>query len=78
MTQVVDIREAKTQFAQLVARVEAGEDVVIVRRGEPVARMAACRPRGRRQPDALKGRIIIPSYLFEPLPEEELAAWEGR
>ena len=75
---IVNVHEAKTQLSRLLAQVEAGEDVVIARRGEPVAQLVACKPRGRRQPDVLKGKIVIPDDFFDPLPEEELVAWEGK
>ena len=75
---VVNVHRAKTELSRLLARVEAGEDVVIARRGEPVARLVACRARSRRQPDVLKGKIVVPDTFFDPLPEEELTAWEGR
>ena len=75
---VVNVHRAKTELSRLLARVEAGEDIVIARRGEPVARLVACRARSRRQPDVLKGKIAVPDTFFAPLPEEELTAWEGR
>ncbi len=75
---VVNVHEAKTQLSRLLARVEAGEDVVIARRGEPVARLVGCKPRNKRQADILKGKVVIPESFFDPLPEEELTAWEGR
>ena len=75
---VVNVHEAKTQLSRLLARVEAGEEVVIARRGEPVARLVGCKPRSRRQADVLKGKVVIPESFFDPLPEEELTAWEGR
>ena len=75
---VVNVHQAKTQLSRLLARVEAGEDVVIARRGEPVARLVGCKPRSKRQADILKGKVVIPDSFFDPLPEEELAAWEGR
>ena len=65
-------------FLRLLARVEAGEDVVIARRGEPVARLVGCKPRNKRQADILKGKVVIPESFFDPLPEEELTVWEGR
>lgn len=74
----VNVHEAKTQLSRLLAQAEAGEDVVIARRGEPVARLVACKPKGRRQPDVLKGKVVVPDSFFEPLPEEELRRWEGR
>ena len=75
---VVNVHEAKTQLSRLLARVEAGEDVVIARRGEPVARLVGCKPRSKRQADILKGKVVIPESFFDPLPEEELTVWEGR
>ena len=75
---VVNVHQAKTQLSRLLARVEAGEDVVIARRGEPVARLVGCKPRSRRQADILKGRVVVPESFFDPLPEEELRAWEDR
>ena len=74
---VVNVHEAKTQLSRLLAQVEAGEEVVIARRGAPVARLVACKPRGKRQPDVLKDKITITDAFFEPLPEEELKRWEG-
>ncbi len=75
---VVNVHQAKTELSRLLARVEAGEDVVIARRGEPIARLVACKARIKRQPDVLKGKIVVPDTFFDPLPEEELTAWEGR
>ena len=75
---IVNVHQAKTQLSRLLARVEAGEEVVIARRGEPVVRLVSCKARGKRQPDALKGKLIVPDSFFDPLPEEELSAWEGR
>ena len=75
---VVNVHQAKTRLSQLLAQVEAGEEVVIARRGEPVARLVRCKPRGKRQFGAMKGQIVIDDSFFDPLPEEELRAWEGR
>ena len=75
----VNVHEAKTYLSRLLARVEAGEEVVIARNGEPVARLVSVREpeRGKRQPGAFKGLIKIDDSFFDPLPDEELKAWEG-
>ena len=74
----VNVHEAKTNLSRLLAQVEAGEEVVIARNGKPVARLVALsRQRGPRF-GSWKGRIVIDDSFFDPLPEEELAAWEGR
>ena len=74
---VVNVHEAKTQLSRLLTHVEAGEEVVIARRGRPVARLVRCAPKGKRQFGAMKGQIAITDAFFEPLPEEELKLWEG-
>ena len=74
---VVSVSQAKTQFSRLIARVEAGEEVAITRRGKPVARFVACKPRKKRRPGRLEGKVVIPDEFFDPLPEEELKLWEG-
>ena len=73
----VNIHEAKTNLSRLLARVEAGEEVVIARNGKPVARLERVQQRGLRQPGRWKGKIEIGESFFEPLPEDELALWEG-
>lgn len=74
MTVTVNVQEAKTRLSELLARVEAGEDVVIARAGRPVARLTP----EVRPPDRVWGtvQVTLDDAFFEPLPEEELAAWE--
>lgn len=73
------IHQAKTNLSKLIARAEAGEEVVIARGSEPVVRLAPLTPKKRRLGfGALKGKLNIPdSFFFDPLPEEELKLWEG-
>lgn len=77
MTQF-NVHQAKTRLSQLLARAEAGEEVVIARRGEPVVRLVRCKPHAKRQFGAMKDQIRIDDAFFDALPEEELEAWEGR
>ncbi len=56
---VVNVHQAKTELSRLLARVEAGEDVVIARRGTPIARLIKCKAKVKRQPDVLKGKIAV-------------------
>ena len=73
----VNVHEAKTNLSRLLARVEAGEEVVIARNGKPVARLERVRQRGTPQFGALKGKIKIDDRFFEPLPDDELDLWDG-
>ncbi|MCK0509411.1 type II toxin-antitoxin system Phd/YefM family antitoxin [Aromatoleum anaerobium] len=54
---VVNIHEAKTHLSRLLEIVERGEEVVIARAGQPVARLAAYHPPRRRiaPPGSMKG-----------------------
>ncbi len=74
----VNVHEAKTNLSRLLAQVEAGEEVVIARNGTPVARLVREKPRAPRKPGRFKGVFEVPDSFFDPLPEEELARWEGR
>jgi antitoxin (DNA-binding transcriptional repressor) of toxin-antitoxin stability system len=73
----ITVHKAKTTLSQLIADVEAGEDVVILRGTEPVVRLV---PAGRAAParvyGALAGKVTVSSAFFEPLPPDELSAWE--
>jgi prevent-host-death family protein len=76
----VTIHQAKTNLSKLIARAESGEEIVIMRGKEPVARLEPlCKKKGQRVPGLLKGKVpeLPDAFFFEPLSEEELRAWEG-
>ncbi|MCY3604361.1 MAG: type II toxin-antitoxin system prevent-host-death family antitoxin [Gammaproteobacteria bacterium] len=73
----VNVHQAKTQLSRLLAQVENGEEVVIARNGTPVARLVCIQKPGKPRFGAWKDRISIDDSFLEPLPDEELAAWEG-
>ncbi len=78
--QTFTIHAAKTHLSQLIARVEAGEEVIIARGDKPVARLAPiAAPKPQRVFGAMKDQIgeLGPEF-FEPLPQDELDAWEGK
>jgi prevent-host-death family protein len=70
----VNIHEAKTHLSKLIAD---GEEVVIARYGEPVARLIPLRPTtSRRIPGSAQGKFTVPAEFFEPLPNEYMNAFE--
>lgn len=74
----VTIQAAKTQLSKLIARVEAGEEVIIARRDKPVARLVPVEPaRPKRKFGAMKGKVWVGPEFFDPLPEGELRLWQG-
>ncbi len=74
----VNVHEAKTHLSRLLAHVEAGDEVIIARNGKPVAQLVRCKSEGKREPGSMAGLFEVPDSFFDPLPEEELAAWEGQ
>jgi prevent-host-death family protein len=67
----VGMHEAKTTLSKLVALAEAGEEVVIERRGMPVARLVAIEKPKRSRAEfhgSLKGKIWMADD-FDELPE---------
>jgi prevent-host-death family protein len=73
----VTIHAAKTNLSKLLARVEAGEEIVIARGKIPIARLTPIHaPPAKRQFGAFKGVVTVGPEFFEPMTEAELAEWE--
>lgn len=72
------VHDAKTNLSKLIERAEAGEEVIIARRDQPAVRLVPVHAKmPKRQFGAYKGQATLTDAFFEPLPEVELAAWEG-
>jgi len=76
MTAIVNVHEAKTHLSRLLERAHNGEEIILAKAGKPYARLMPLPPRERRRLGQLAGLSLGPEF-FEPLPEDELAAWEG-
>lgn len=63
----VNVHEAKTHLSRLLARVEAGESIVIARAGRPIAVLAPVDGPRQRRPGNEK--IVIGPDFDDPLPE---------
>ncbi|MGD0836063.1 MAG: type II toxin-antitoxin system Phd/YefM family antitoxin [Polyangia bacterium] len=75
----VNVHKAKTDFSRLLARVEKGEEIIIARDGKPVARLIAFdSSTGVPTLGADVGAFVIPDDFNAPLPEDLVAAFEGR
>lgn len=74
---LVNVHEAKTQFSKLLEQAHAGQEIILAKAGKPYARMVPLAP---ATPIRQRGRVksIIDDAFFDPLPEAELNAWEGR
>jgi prevent-host-death family protein len=75
--EIVTIRTAKATLSQLLARVEAGEEILLARDARPIAKLVPLRPaRKRRRFGALRGKVTIGPKFSEPPREQELEQWE--
>ena len=76
----LNIHEAKTHLSRYLPRLEAGETIILCKRNVPIAEIKPIQKR-RTKPRELgfmKGQFEVTDAFFEPLPEELLAAFEGR
>jgi prevent-host-death family protein len=73
----VTVHEAKTNLSKLIARVLAGEEVVIARGKVPAVKIVPAQPieKPKRLLGRLKGKVELTDAFFEPLPDDELKAW---
>ena len=79
MSLTVNIHDAKTHFSQYLLRVLGGEEIIIAKAGTPIARLVPYQQEAKkRQPGSAKGLIQYPADFNAPLPEEILAAFEGK
>ncbi len=74
---LVNVHDAKSQLSKLIAAAEAGEDVVIARKGKPAVRLVPVKP-GGFQFDTLANLVDAVPEFDEPMGEDELALWEGK
>ncbi len=73
----VTVHHAKTHLSKLIADAEQGEEVVIRRDKVAAVRLVPVGdPVPARAFGALAGKVTVTQAFFEPLPADELAAWE--
>jgi len=75
---IVKMHQAKSQLSKLIAAALAGEEVVIARGNQPVVKLTPVEPTPKpRVPGRFKGQFKLTDAFFEPLPDDELALWNG-
>jgi len=76
MVKIVNMHEAKSSLSKLVEEAEAGEEIIIARAGQPVARLVAIRHGQRRQLGQWKGKVRMSDDFNAPLSPDDLVSWE--
>jgi len=74
-----NVHEVKARLSEYLARVEAGEVVMICRRNVPVAELRAVAggPVGDRPKGLARGTFQVPASFVEALPDEIVDAFRG-
>ena len=81
-TMRVNLHEAKIGLSAYVKRAQQGETVIICNRNVPVAELRRVDSRAELEPTSeralgfAQGEFTIPQSFFDPLPDDELNAWE--
>ena len=71
-----NVHEAKANLSRLLALVEQGEEVTIMRDGVPVADLVRHRvKRGKRRLGAFAGRFVLPEGWDAPMTDEQADAF---
>lgn len=73
----VNVHEAKTHFSKLLRRVATGEEIVISRSGEPIAKLVPVLSRSVRRFGVDRGVFAVPDDFDAPLPDDVLSAFES-
>jgi prevent-host-death family protein len=77
MTKYIKLYDAKTHLSSLVDRAAKGEEFIIAKGNEPMARLVPISKRGmRRSPGGWEGRITIANDFDAPLPDDLLRGFE--
>lgn len=74
---VKNLYEAKTQLSKLVDRASKGEEFILAKDGVPLARLGPLAHQDRRKPGGWEGKVWIADDFNGPMPDEEMALWEG-
>jgi prevent-host-death family protein len=75
----LNIHEAKTHLSKYLAKLKAGDRILLCKRNKPIAKITPLPevPVRPRPIGLTKGQFTVPRSFFEPLPEELLRAFEG-
>ncbi len=76
MTLTVNIGEAKTRLSELLVKVEAGEEVVIARGGQPIARLSPVDELEARRRLIRETLALRDSGRIKNVTQDELVTWK--
>lgn len=76
VSEIINVREAKTHLSRLLDKAHAGEEIALSKAGKSYARLVPLKCVPKRKLGFIRGELD--DTFFEPLPDVELDAWEGK
>ena len=73
MQPTVNIHDAKAQLSSLVARAEAGEEIIIARANKPVVRLVPVAPPSNQRRLGEAKELVHIAVDFDDLPDDLMA-----
>jgi prevent-host-death family protein len=73
---VLNVADAKARLSELVQRAAGGEEIIIARNGQPLARLVPLAPRQMRVPGKGTGKWTIADDFDDELPADILTGFE--
>ncbi len=74
---LVNIHEAKTNLSKLLKKVKEGQEIIIAKAGNPVARLVPYTDKpSKRAPGSAKDKVFITPDFNDPLPDDILGEFE--
>ena len=76
----LNVHEAKTHLSRYLARVEAGETIILCRHNRPIAEVrpiAAKTSSQKRRFGIDEGKFELPPEFFDPLPDDLMRYFSG-
>jgi prevent-host-death family protein len=76
----LNVHEAKTHLSRYLARVEAGETIILCRHNRPIAEVRPIATKTSRQKRRFgidEGKFELPPEFFEPLPDDLMRYFRG-
>jgi len=73
----LNVHEAKTHLSKYLAKLKAGDRILLCKRNQPIAQITPL-PKSPARPRPIglaKGIFTVPRSFFDPLPEEFLEAF---
>lgn len=71
-----NMHEAKTNLSRLIMLLEKGEDIILAKAGNPIAKLVSYTPLQKRIPNQLKGKVKFHDN-FNSVDDEIIMLFEG-